>query len=286
MLFRSCAILTLLCRHWIQTQAGSLDGGANSNALIIMRALEYISSAGLRIILRLLKREPQLSLQELSSEVYEIFDMTGFTEMMPIRKAYRQVSIDGCELIGRGANGTVYRLDRDTVVKVYNAPDCLPDVQRERELARKAFVLGIPTAIPYDVVRVGSKFGSVFELLDAQSLSKLIAAHTERYDEYVKTYVDLMRRLHSTPVKPGDMPNVKGLAQECVDHACQLLSPGQSAKLRALVSAVPDTGTMLHAKRRSADNRHGYAVHRPSDLRIGVGISGMRGLWRIGSSRR
>ncbi len=211
-----------------------------------MRALEYISSAGLRIILRLLKREPQLSLQELSSEVYEIFDMTGFTEMMPIRKAYRQVSIDGCELIGRGANGTVYRLDRDTVVKVYNAPDCLPDVQRERELARKAFVLGIPTAIPYDVVRVGSKFGSVFELLDAQSLSKLIAAHPERYDEYVKTYVDLMRRLHSTPVKPGDMPNVKGLAQECVDHACQLLSPGQSAKLRALVSDVPDTGTMLH----------------------------------------
>ena len=40
----TCAILTLLCRHWIQTQAGSLDGGANSNALIIMRALEYIQT--------------------------------------------------------------------------------------------------------------------------------------------------------------------------------------------------------------------------------------------------
>ena len=199
-------VLTIsLSGHIDSSNAAAIEAEINEavqrmphrSLVLDMRALEYISSAGLRIILRLLKREPQLSLQELSSEVYEIFDMTGFTEMMPIRKAYRQVSIDGCELIGRGANGTVYRLDRDTVVKVYNAPDCLPDVQRERELARKAFVLGIPTAIPYDVVRVGSKFGSVFELLDAQSLSKLIAAHPERYDEYVKTYVDLMRRLHS-----------------------------------------------------------------------------------------
>ena len=44
-------------------------------------------------------------------------------------------------------NHTVYRIDRDTVVKVYHSADCLPDVQRERELARKALVLGIPTAI-------------------------------------------------------------------------------------------------------------------------------------------
>ena len=90
---------------------GAVQRMQHQSLVLDMRALEYISSAGLRIILRLLKREPQLSLQELSSEVYEIFEMTGFTEMMPIRKAYRQVSIDGCELIGRGANGTVYRLD-------------------------------------------------------------------------------------------------------------------------------------------------------------------------------
>ena len=65
---------------------GAVQRMQHQSLVLDMRALEYISSAGLRIILRLLKREPQLSLQELSSEVYEIFEMTGFTEMMPIRR--------------------------------------------------------------------------------------------------------------------------------------------------------------------------------------------------------
>lgn len=72
-----------------------------------LQDLTYISSAGLRIVLRLRKLEPALKLVNASAEVYEILDMTGFTEMMPVEKAYRTISIEGCEVIGRGANGTV-----------------------------------------------------------------------------------------------------------------------------------------------------------------------------------
>ena len=49
-----------------------------------LAALEYISSAGLRVILRLRKQDSELKVTNVSSEVYEIFDMTGFTEMMEI----------------------------------------------------------------------------------------------------------------------------------------------------------------------------------------------------------
>ena len=37
------------------------------------------------------------------------------------------------------------------------------DIKRERELAKTALVLGVNTAIPFDVVKVGDKYGSVFE---------------------------------------------------------------------------------------------------------------------------
>ncbi|MBR0085199.1 MAG: hypothetical protein IJL97_01480, partial [Lachnospiraceae bacterium] len=70
-----------------------------------------------------------------------------FTEMMTVEKAYRVVSVEGCEEIGRGANGTIYRIDRDNVVKVYNNADALEDIQHEREVAKLALILGIPTAI-------------------------------------------------------------------------------------------------------------------------------------------
>jgi anti-anti-sigma factor len=46
--------------------------------------LEYISSAGLRVILRLRKEEPQLAIINVSPEVYEVFDMTGFADILTI----------------------------------------------------------------------------------------------------------------------------------------------------------------------------------------------------------
>ena len=165
----------------IEKEIGELrDRHPHEELVLDMEDLEYISSAGLRVILRLRKAEQKLSLVNVSSAVYEILEMTGFAEMLPVQKAYRRLSVDGCEVIGQGANGKVYRLDPDTIIKVYYNPDSLPDIQRERELARKAFVLGIPTAIPYDVVKVGDGYGSVFELLNAKSFSKLLLANPDK----------------------------------------------------------------------------------------------------------
>ena len=223
-----------------------LSGDTGSELTVDAEKLEYISSAGLRVLLRLRKRFSGMKIVNAVSEVYEIFEMTGFTEMMPISKAYRRVSVDGCEVIGRGANGEVYRIDPDTIVKVYYNPDALPDIHRERELARTAFVLGIPTAIPYDVVRVGEGYGSVFELLNAKSFSKLIAADPDGLDGYVKQFVDLMKLIHSTTVKPGLMPDMKAVALDWADFLREYLPGEKWQKLHELVAAVPEQLTMLH----------------------------------------
>lgn len=208
--------------------------------------LRYISSAGLRVILRLRKDRPELKIVNVSPEVYEILDMTGFTEMLPVEKAYRRLSVEGCEVIGRGANGEVYRLDPDTIIKVYLNPDSLPDIHRERELARRAFVLGIPTAIPYDVVKVGQGYGSVFELLNAKSLAKLILAEPDKLDQYVEMYVDLLKKIHSTEVKPGDMPDMKTVALGWAEFLRDHLPAEESEKLVRLIQAVPEDHHMLH----------------------------------------
>ena len=141
------------------------------NVLVEAADLEYISSAGLRVLLHLRKKISSMTIVNVNSEVYEILDMTGFTQMMPVEKAYRVVSVEGCEEIGRGANGRIYRIDQDNVVKVYRDANALEEIQHEREVARLALILGIPTAISYDVVKVGDSYGSVFELLNAKSFS-------------------------------------------------------------------------------------------------------------------
>ena len=208
--------------------------------------LEYISSAGLRIVLRLKKSVTDLSLINVNSEVYEIFDMTGFTEMMDIKKAYRRISVDGCEVIGQGANGKVYRINADTIVKVYLNPDSLDDIKRERDLAKKAFVLGIPTAISYDIARVGDGYGTVFELLNAKSFAKLIANEPENLDHYVDLYVDLLKKIHSTVVKKGDMPDMKQVAVSWAEFDKDYLPKEIGEKLVNMVKAVPENDHMMH----------------------------------------
>ncbi|MBR6314602.1 MAG: anti-sigma factor antagonist [Clostridia bacterium] len=224
---------------------GAAAGFAGALVLDIEK-LDYISSAGLRVILRLKKSNADTKIINASSEVYEIFDMTGFTEMMEIAKAYRKLSVDGCEVIGEGANGKVYRIDADTIVKVYKNHDALEEIHNERELARKAFVMGVPTAIPYDVVQVGDLYGSVFELLNAKSFAKLMIEDPSKTDELAKASVDILKTMHSTMLKPGELPDKKKeavvWAEYCLDH----LPADVGEKLVALVKAVPDTLNMLH----------------------------------------
>ena len=217
-----------------------------SDLLLDASELNYISSAGLRVILRLRKQMPDLSVINVSPVVYEIFDITGFTEMINVQKAYRQISVEGCEVIGQGANGKVYRIDPDTIVKVYLNPDSLPEIHRERELARTAFVLGVPTAIPYDVVRVGEGYGSVFELLNADSFVKLLTKGKKSLDEVAKMSIDLLKLIHSTEVKPGSMPDMKAVALDWADFLKDYLPEDLYTKLHDLVAAVPEDHHMMH----------------------------------------
>lgn len=181
-------------------------------AVIDAEKLEYISSAGLRIILKLRKAEPELKIINVSTDVYEVFDMTGFTEILPVEKAYRKLSVDGCEVIGSGSNGIVYRYDPETIVKLYRNKDALDEINRERSLSRKAFVSGINTAIPYDVVKIGENYGAVYELLDAASLSQMIAAHPEKLDTYITLLAELLKKIHSVEMEAGELPQMKPVA--------------------------------------------------------------------------
>lgn len=209
--------------------------------------LQYCTSAGLRVILRLKQEVDDTVLTNVHPDLYNILDITGFTEMMEVRKAYRVISVDGCEAIGQGANGKVYRIDPDTVVKVYLNPDALPEIHRERELARLAFVAGVPTAIPYDVVRIeGGGYGSVFELLNAASFAKLLINGEKTPDEIADMSISLLKLIHSKEIRSEILPDMKTVVLGWAGFLKDYLPPELFEKLYSLVSAVPEDAHLLH----------------------------------------
>lgn len=221
-------------------------GDAEGPVTIDASDLEYISSAGLRFLLQLRKRHSGLSITDVSPDVYEILDVTGFTQMMDVSRAYKRVSIDGCEVIGRGANGTIYRIDKDNVVKVYKHADALEDIQKEREVARLALILGIPTAISYDIVKVGDSYGSVFELLNAKSFSTILANEPDKIDWCVEEYVEMMRKIHETLVPAGKLPDMKATALGWATFMKDYLPEEAGSKLVSLIEAIPHDDHMIH----------------------------------------
>ena len=208
--------------------------------------LEYISSAGLRVILKLRKEEPKLAIINVAPDVYEVFDMTGFTDMVTVEKAYQRMSVEGCEFIAKGANGAVYRYDDETILKTYFAKDALPEIKQERENARRAFVLGINTAIPYGIVRVGDGYGTVTELLNAVSVTKLIRANPDDLSEAVKYYVDMLKSIHAVEVEDGEVPDMKEIALDWARFVTDYIPEEQGRKLISLIEAVPKQNTLLH----------------------------------------
>ena len=208
--------------------------------------LEYISSAGLRVILKLRKEEPKLAIINVAPDVYEVFDMTGFTDMVTVEKAYQRMSVEGCEFIAKGANGAVYRYDDETIVKTYFAKDALPEIKQERENARRAFVLGINTAIPYGIVRVGDGYGTVTELLNATSVTKLIRQNPDDMTEAVKYYVDMLKSIHAVEVEDGEVPDMKEIALDWARFVTAYIPEEQGRKLISLIEAVPKQNTLMH----------------------------------------
>ena len=173
-----------------------------SSIVLDFDGLEYTTSAGLRVILRLRQQVSDTSIVNASPEVYDILEMTGFTDMMEVQK---------------------------------------------RELARTAFVAGIPTAIPYDVVRIkGGGYGSVFELLNAESYASLLKTGKKSLDEIAEMSIDMLKLIHSKTVKEGTMPDMKEVAQGWAAFLKDYLPAETSEKLVALVDAVPKDMHMMH----------------------------------------
>ena len=223
-----------------------IEGHNYDEIVLDAQGMKYISSAGLRIILGLKKKFEKVCVINTSISVYDIFEMTGFTNIVTVEKALRQVSVDGCKIIGKGAHGTVYSTAPDTIVKVYEPGSSLEDINRERELSKKAFVLGLPTAIALDTVKVGDQYGTVFELLNAASCVNYVKESQKNLDDFADKAVAVLKKMHTTVCDDPSLPDMKKSHLKYVDNIRIFLSDQEYLKLKKLIEDIPEAKTLIH----------------------------------------
>ena len=82
-------------------------------------------------------------------------------------------------------------------MKVFKRTSDAGQIERELKLAKEAFVAGVPTAISFDIVKVGDHLGVRFEMLDCISLKNAFVQQPEQYDALLNRYVDLLKKINS-----------------------------------------------------------------------------------------
>ena len=209
--------------------------------------LEYVASSGLRTILKMVKTEKNFSIVNVSDSVYSVFEMTGFSRIMNIRKALRKIDLEKCERIGFGGNGAVYRISEDEIVKVNYNPTSFDELDKELTKAKEAFLLGIPTAISFDMVDCGEgRRGVVYETIKSVTLGESIQNAPERMEELTEAYIEQLNRLHSVHT---DNP-VFGSAKECyrkqVEEASKHLTEEEGKMLEKILAELPEGDRLVH----------------------------------------
>ncbi len=162
-------------------------------------------------------------------------------------KKYREVSIDGCKLLGRGAKGEVYRYDDELVIKVFNENNTYHDVEEEIALSRKTFVLGMPTAISFGIVSVGDRYGAMYELIESDTVSTCIGRDQGQVDVYAKIMSDLAHTIHDIEVteEDGFSDGTESL-RDYVRGGVEREDEALAEKCMKLIDALPAPGTLIH----------------------------------------
>ncbi len=162
-------------------------------------------------------------------------------------KKYKEVSVEGCMLIGRGAKGEVYRYDDELVIKVFNRRNTYHDVEREIALSRKAFVMGIPTAISFGIVSVGNRYGAMYELVDSDTISKYIAANPGQVETYARMMAELAHTIHAIEVTPEDgFPDAAEKLRDYIRSGLEYDNEALAETCMRLVDTLPAANTMIH----------------------------------------
>ncbi|MDO5445435.1 MAG: phosphotransferase [Eubacteriales bacterium] len=151
------------------------------------------------------------------------------------------------EKLGEGAYGTVYALSDDRVIKVFKKLVTMEEIITERDVARKVYDLGIPTANAYDIIEMeDGSYGLEFDRIRGRKLSEVMLEHPERFDEYISMTAETLRHLHSIDGTKAGFPGIKQTYTDFLKGSADWYTAGELSALLALVDSIPDRNTLIH----------------------------------------
>lgn len=219
------------------------------------KALKYISSAGLRVLLSLSKKVKfPLKLINVSKEISDIFDMTGFSKIFEISRTIEKMNSIQGELIGIMNRIEFYRLKNDFLLKLYPPETELEEAEREIKYAKAAFMCGVPALIPYNAVMVYDRYGVIYEFPNAINFSLQPSHDDNNSGKLAAEMGKLLKVIHSCiPEEDDALPETRYIFEGYIEKMSEFYSKDETGKLTELLHVIPEGKTIVYGSFQPAD---------------------------------
>ena len=188
---------------------GALEGLSNASCIVDAGKLGYIASAGIRILIELANRCTTVKIIDVTRDIYDIFSMTGITNLMTVERHIRSIQPPPPGmLLRKDPDGDVYRGTDELAIKLFPAETSLEDVMHQWELSRLAVSQGIPTPIAFEVVSCRDAYGMIFENIHGKTLAQLYREQPDGITDEIRKLAALIRELHHCHIAEGALPDM------------------------------------------------------------------------------
>lgn len=149
---------------------------------------------------------------------------------------------------GGGIIGVSYfhKTDPSLMMKFSTHPRPVEEMEREIEVSRRVYNLGIPTPEPGNVVFDGERYGQMYKrIVGKKSFARLLSEDINNADPLAKEYANAVKSLHSTKCDKTLFPDIKETYRKHI-LADKLRDDSFKAKAIELLESLPDAETCVH----------------------------------------
>ena len=170
------------------------------------------------------------------------------TRISIIGKPLQSFSSEGLERLGGGAEGTVYALDDDRILKIYRNTD-ENQIRKWYRNIRTVSKCGVRCAKAYEMVKADEGYGIIFERLDGKNLGWTINAAPDRLEDYACKMGQLLKKLGTSRDETNTFERITermlGDLKAIADR--NLAEESQIETIREFFLSIEDRSTLIHS---------------------------------------
>ena len=219
----------------------------NSEIVFDCAQLDYISSAGLRILLNFSKKEnTQIKLINVSQGIADILEVTGFSTIFDVSRPIRDISDEQATFMGMSSGISLYRMSNDTILKLYPTWQRLDDVKKELRYTKAALLSGVPALISYDIVTFENRYGIIYEMPNVKTVSSLLILQPWKIDQFAAELGQTLKQINLCSPAPGVLPKTSEMLTEKVLKLDKYFNTNEIHELISIIHAIPAANTVVY----------------------------------------